>query len=274
MIYKNLELAMLGEMKNLKLNGIDVNSRGTAQIESLFRSIEITDPTDIYIGNTTRKFNPKYAITEWLWYLSGNASITNICKFASIWGQIKDKDNKVESNYGTYMLGDQWQFVKSELAHDEDSRRCTIVIHQPYHKQKNIADMPCTQYLQFFIRNNKLHMGVSMRSNDVVFGFSNDVFTFTLFQQLMLNDLRVHFPTLELGSYYHTTGSMHIYNRHYSMLDIDFEQKVPEHNKKYVLKNSITLQSIKENKLYLPKKDMSKEDLQLVITKIERELFI
>ena len=90
----------------------------------------------------------------------------------------------------------------------------------------------------------------------------------------MLNDLRVHFPTLELGSYYHTTGSMHIYNRHYSMLDIDFEQKVPEHNKKYVLKNYITLQSIKENKLYLPKEDMSKEDLQLVITKIERELFI
>ena len=274
MIYKNLETAMLGEMNHLKCYGSKVESRGTIQTEALFRNIEIQDPTDIYISNKTRKFNPKYAITEWLWYLSGNASISNICKFASIWGQIKDEDNNVESNYGTYMLGKQWQFVKGELVVDKDSRRCTIVIHQPYHKQKNMADMPCTQYMQFFIRDNKLHMGVSMRSNDVVFGFSNDVFTFTLFQQLMLNDLKYAYPDLELGSYYHHAGSMHIYERHYNMFDIDFEAKVPEHDKKYLLKPEITLQTIKEQELYLPEIDMSKEDLSKVVTLIERELFI
>lgn len=274
MIYKNLEIAMLGEMKHLKESGITVETRGTFTTEALFRSIEIQDPTDIYIGNKTRKFNPKYAITEWLWYLSGNAKIDNICKFASIWGHIKDDDNEVESNYGTYMLGDQWSFVKNELAVDKDSRRCTIVIHQPYHKRKNMADMPCTQYLQFFIRNNKLHMGVSMRSNDVVFGFSNDVFTFTLFQQLMLNELRDTHPTLELGSYYHNAGSMHIYDRHYKMLDIDFDAIVPEHDKKYLLKPDITLKTIKEKELYLPIDEMSKEDLSVVVNTIERELFI
>ena len=274
MIYKNLEAAMLGEMSNLKNSGCSVETRGTFSREALFRNIEILDPTDIYIGNKTRKFNPKYAITEWLWYLSGNAKIDNICKFAGIWGQIKDEDNKVESNYGTYMLGEQWQYCKGELTIDKDSRRCTIVIHQPYHKHKNLADMPCTQYMQFFIRNNKLHMGVSMRSNDVVFGFSNDVFTFTLFQQLMLNELRQANPLLELGSYFHHAGSMHIYDRHYKMLDIDFDADVPEHDKRYLLKPDVTLKTIKEKELYLPIADMSKEDLSTVVNLIERELFI
>ena len=90
----------------------------------------------------------------------------------------------------------------------------------------------------------------------------------------MLNDLMATYPNLELGSYYHNAGSMHIYDRHFKMLDIDFDQEVPEHNKKYVLKKDITLQNIKDNKLYLPKEDMSKEELNLIVTEIERELFI
>ena len=274
MIYKNLEAAMLGEMSHLKEYGTTVETRGTFSTEALFRNLQIEDPTDIYISNATRKFNPKYAITEWLWYLSGNPNVSNITKFASIWGQIKDENNNVESNYGAYMLGEQWQFVKGELTVDKDSRRCTIVIHQPYHKRKNLDDLPCTQYMQFFIRNNKLHMGVSMRSNDVVFGFSNDVFTFTLFQQLMLNELREYNPTLELGSYFHHAGSMHIYQRHYNMFDIDFDAPIPKHDKQYLLKPEITLKTIKNKKLYLPTNDMSKEDLSNIVDKIERELFI
>jgi thymidylate synthase len=113
-----------------------------------------------------------------------------------------------------------------------------------------------------------------MRSNDVVFGFSNDVFTFTLFQQLMLNELRVAHPKLELGSYFHHAGSMHIYDRHYKMLDIDFDADVPEHDKRYLLKPDVTLKTIKEKELYLPIADMSKEDLSTVVNLIERELFI
>ena len=51
----------------------------------------------------------------------------------------------------------------------------------------------------------------------------------------MLNELKRSHPTLELGSYYHSAGSMHIYDRHYKMLDIDFDAIVPEHDKKYLL---------------------------------------
>ena len=143
---------------------------------------------------------------------------------ATIWRQISDKNGQVESNYGFY-LKPQWEWVKQEILGDVDTRRATIVINQPYHKNKNPKDYPCTQYIQFFVRENKLNMGVNMRSNDLVFGLCNDVFTFALFQQLMLIELRDAGLDIELGSYYHHAGSLHVYERHYDMVS----EIIPNH---------------------------------------------
>lgn len=75
----------------------------------------------------------------------------------------------------------------------------------------------CTLSLHWFIRENKLHLIVSMRSNDVILGFTNDVFQFTMLQEAMMLELRKTYPELGLGNYYHNAGSMHIYDRHFSM---------------------------------------------------------
>ena len=186
------------------------------------------------------------------------------------------RDGKVESNYGTYLMGTQWLWLLKELKKDKDSRRCTIVIHQPMHKYKNTSDMPCTQYIQFFIRNNKLHMGVSMRSNDIIFGFCNDVFTFTLFQQLLLNDLRAVYPDLELGNYYHHTGSMHLYERHYGMAQNILDTNTIGYRKSkkvYKLKDDITSIDIEQQKLYLPTEDLDKDEITNSVNKIVEEIF-
>ena len=163
----------------------EVNSRGSTQKEVIFNSFSINDPTDILIDIPERKFSKNYAIAEWLWYLSSNPDVTNIGKFARIWRDIADDNNCVESNYGTY-ISPQWNWVVEELLSDRDTRRATITINQPYHKVKNKKDYPCTHYLQFMIRENRLHFSANMRSNDLVFGLCNDIFTFCLFQQLML----------------------------------------------------------------------------------------
>jgi len=119
-------------------------------------------------------------------------------------------------------------------------------------------------------------MGVSMRSNDVVFGYCNDVFTFALFQQLMLNDLRAIYPDLELGSYHHHAGSMHIYERHYEMakniLDID-KIGYKKDNKVYKLKDDVTSHDISEKKLYLPSEDLDKDEISDIVSNIVQEIF-
>ena len=188
---------------------------------------------------------------------------------ASIWNQIADPDQNVESNYGTY-LSPQWGWVKRELLSDPDSRRATFVINQPYHKHKNDKDYPCTQYIQFFIRNNKLHMGVNMRSNDLVFGLCNDIFTFCLFQQLMLNELKNSGLNIELGEYHHHAGSLHVYERHYSMIDeINSFDNYEADNQKFVLDSSFSLSDC----ICLPGFELSKQEIKQYVEHAKGLLF-
>jgi len=265
--FRNLQSCFSFFSKKL-VDAPEVNSRGSAQKELIFCNFEITDPADININIAERKFSKNYALAEWLWYVSGDPDVKNIGKLASLWTRICDDKNQVESNYGFY-LRPQWNWVKNELVNDSDTRRATFVINQPYHKIKNNLDYPCTQYLQFFIRDNKLHLGVSMRSNDLVFGLCNDVFTFCLFQQLMLNELKDAGLEIELGSYFHHAGSLHVYSRHYGMIEEISAKEYPPPELKLYLNENFTL----NNCLNLPSADMEKKELLNYVSHAEKVLF-
>jgi thymidylate synthase len=60
------------------------------------------------------------------------------------------------------------------------------------------------------VRDNRLHMLTSMRSNDAWFGLPHDIFTFTILQELVARSLG-----LELGEYKHVVGSLHLYEKHH-----------------------------------------------------------
>ena len=278
--YQNLNQTLYWIVNDVMRNGSDVEARGTKQKEICFYKTIIEDPTDLLISYPDRKFNPDYAITEWLWYLSQHKSTVNIGKMAKIWDMIKDDKGECESNYGEYLIPTgQWHWVINELAQDADSRRATIAINQPYHKDKNPKDIPCTQYLQFFIRDNKLNMGVYMRSNDVVYGFCNDIFTFALFHQLMFNSLRkIYGEEFKLGEYTHHAGSMHIYERHYDMANKIISNKAAEYykadNPKIVVHPDVDLDYILANELYLPREDMSKDEIKKVSQEISSKILI
>ena len=282
-IYQSLDEAFCEGLHLVDSEGRHVESRGTKQKELLFHQIEILDPTALSIMPRARKFQPLYAVAEWLWYLSANPSAQNIGKWASIWNDITDEKGDVESNYGTYIFGKagpitkysnrgtQWQWVIDELLADRDSRRATIMINQPYHKFKNKKDYPCTNNMHFFIRESKLFLGVNMRSNCSVHGFCNDVWTFCMFQQMMLNELNTRLPEdqqLSLGSYIHSAGSYHVYERHWSMMRKIVDNyraqntsSYPE-TPKFKLKPDITMGRVIDDWLYLPYADLSPEEIQ------------
>ena len=274
--YENLHDCFQSNLQDITYSGNKETSNGSTQTELLFQSMEILDPTKLSIDHPSRKFNPGYSVLEFLWYLSEHKKTNNIGKCANIWLKIQDEQEEVESNYGTYILGEQWDWIINELANDKDSRRCTIVIHQPHHKTKNAKDLPCTQYLQFFIRDNKLHLGVNMRSNDIIFGFCNDVFNFALFQQLMLNELKWknYYPDLELGSYFHHAGSLHLYEMHYDMRDNILMDNCFSEDTSYELRPYITKDYIKVNNMALPKEDLPKLELFAFTNAQMKKLFI
>ena len=276
-IYNDLNQAFVYSLKDLHEDGSIVCSRGSKQKEIINHNICILDPTALSIEPKARKFNPDYATSEWLWYLSQSRSAKNIGKMAGVWKEIADGREEVESNYGTYIF-EQWNWIMNELLKDSDSRRATIAINQPFHKYSNPKDYPCTQYLQFLIRDNKLHMIANMRSNDAIYGFCNDVFAFSLFQQLMLNDINWHLKDdekLELGHYYHHAGSFHIYEKHWPMMEKILSNYLPNFTqgnlKKYKLKSNVCGNL---GRYMLPEEDMTKEQIKEFTQKIAERIYV
>ena len=172
----------------------------------------IEDPTRNIVKSKIRNMPMRYAIGEMLWYMSGNNKLKEIQKYGLGWDRMSDDGVHVNSNYGwciKYKFGfDQWEWCKEELIKNPNSRRAVIHIKEPF--DKDSKDVNCTVCLQFFIREGKLHLTTYMRSNDLWMGFVYDVFQFTNMLVLMSMELE-----LEVGTYTHIAGSLHLYKRDY-----------------------------------------------------------
>lgn len=170
----------------------------------------------------TRKLNLNYIKKEFLWYLKGDKFDTSITESAKMWKTLINKDGSINSNYGQYIFGkiNQFDNVVKILTKDKTSRRASIVILNSKHLLSETADYPCTYSLNFRIRNEKLNMTVRMRSQDAIYGMSNDAPAFSFIHELLYVLLRdTIYPNLKYGLYTHSADSFHIYEQHFKMLD-------------------------------------------------------
>jgi len=172
----------------------------------------MTDPKDRKIINKERKWNQEYAEAEWQWYLSGDPKVSTLGdiygKIPEIWKRMADADGKVNSNYGyQWDRNGQLDMVLEMLKHNKDTRQACISIYDGKEISDYAFDTPCTYAIQFTIVNNRLDMCVTMRSNDLWYGFCNDQYQFSKLQELMAFRLDI-----ETGIYYHFAHNMHLYN--------------------------------------------------------------
>ena len=198
--------------------------RGQKIKEQLGASFTILNPRDRIPYVSGRKFSMTYMVAELLWYLSGNDKTEWISKYSNFWKSISDDGIHANSAYGARLFAkhpkiaggrfNQWEYIVDELKKDPDSRRAVMHLRVPDDSIDAKLDVPCTLALQFFIRNGKLHQIVNMRSSDVIFGIAYDIPAFTLFQEILANELGV-----ELGTYTHMSNSLHIYERHFDMAE-------------------------------------------------------
>jgi thymidylate synthase len=172
----------------------------------------ITDPKDRKIINKERNWKLDYAEAEWQWYLSGDPNISKLGdiygKIPEIWKRMADKHGYVNSNYGhQWKREDQLDHVVAMLKADPETRQATISIYDGKEIINYSNDTPCTYAVQFTIVNNRLDMCVTMRSNDLWYGFCNDQYQFSKLQEMVSERLEI-----ETGVYYHFAHNMHLYN--------------------------------------------------------------
>jgi thymidylate synthase len=159
---------------------------------------------------------------ETLWYLSGSNSLDHITYYIKKYRDLsgaKKGARLASGGYGPRIFGSGnksqmnavIQLIRRKLADPNgksDTRQAVIQIYDKLDLLTNSSDVPCTCTMQFLPRGGRLHMVVHMRSNDAYIGLPHDVFAFTFMQEIVARDVG-----LELGTYTHSVGSLHLYDQ-------------------------------------------------------------
>jgi thymidylate synthase len=143
--------------------------------------------------------------------LAGTNDVEFISYYIADYRQYADGD-VVFGGYGPRLLNwrglNQLENITAILKKRPDSRKAVIQLFDAGDIVVEHNDVPCTCTLQFMIREDALQLFVNMRSNDVFLGLPHDVFCFTMLQEIVARALSV-----EIGTYKHAVGSLHLYER-------------------------------------------------------------
>ena len=196
------------------------------------KTIEIINANFEVLPNETAIFGKlnSYANRELEWYLSQSLSVLDIPgNVPQIWMNISTKDDKheINSNYGWMEFSEknyeQYKHALEELVRDPYTRRACHIYTRPSiwndYNRNGMCDYICTFATQQFIRNKTLYYCVSMRSNDAVVGFKNDLFWARYIAKKLIFDLKERGIELnEEPIIYWTANSLHLYERDFHYL--------------------------------------------------------
>lgn len=97
--------------------------------------------------------------------------------------------------------------IKNLFEKDKYTRKAILDLGN----RRPIVHAPCMIYAHFIIRDNALHMLAETRGTEVSMGFVNDIYFYTIIQELMYNWLLETYPDLELGTFMYKTTSLHYF---------------------------------------------------------------
>lgn len=209
-VYKTLDDVLNDVFYDLINLPFDIKPTRGATSEIRGASFELINPL-ARLSRSEVKSKAFSAIGELLWYLSGSNKLEFIEHYISHYKK-EEEDGIIHGGYGPRLFNmrekyNQVNNVLSLLKESPSTRRAVIQLYDAADIAEKHKEIPCTCTLQFMIRNEKLHLYVSMRSNDAFKGLPHDVFAFTMFQEIIARTLDI-----ELGSYYHSAGSLHLYS--------------------------------------------------------------
>ena len=211
------------------------------------RTIEIIGSTFIADeGAIFGKPNYDYIKREEEWYHSQSLNVNDIPGGPpQIWKTVADSAGFINSNYGWTCFseanGSQYAHVLAELKNKPDSRRAVMIYTRPsMWEDYNVDgrnDFMCTNTVQYLIRDKQLNAVVNMRSQDSIFGYKNDRHFQHQVQKRLAQELDV-----EVGKLIWQTGSIHVYERHFYLIDHfmktgEIAILKEEYDKKYFVKN-------------------------------------
>lgn len=212
--------------------GAEVGSRNGRVKELLNPQIVITDPTRREVLSLNRKANVFAQIAETMWVISGRNDIEWLGAYLPRAKDYSDDGEVWRGGYGPRIRNwkaspeasttvDQLAYVVETLWKDPLSRQAVIAIYHPGEDTQPGLDRPCNTFLQFQSREGRLDLTVTVRSNDVMWGWSGiNAFEWSTLQEIVASLLNI-----SVGHLVFNIGSLHLYDQHWAKAhSIEYER--------------------------------------------------
>ena len=221
-VYNNIDHALPRLFGALLGGGDEVGSRNGRVVEFTHVGITLTKPWQREITVRGRKANLAAQIAETMWVLSGRNDVEFLAHYLPRAKDFSDDSKTWRGGYGPRLRKwatplregttlDQVAFVADLLRKDPLSRRAVISIYDPAVDSADGKDIPCNDFIVFTNRLGKLDMAVTIRSNDLMWGWSGiNAFEWSVLQELVAADVGV-----EVGALHFNTASLHLYQQHW-----------------------------------------------------------
>jgi len=208
----------------------NANKTGSRTIE-IVNAAFLVPPEEVSLFGAV---NHEYIKREMEWYLSESL---NVNAFPGgppkIWVQVAGSTGLINSNYGHCIFsvsnGSQYTGALKAIEDDLGTRRALMIYTRPsMHEDYNhtgMSDFICTNTVQYLVRDDKLHSMVSMRSNDALIGFRNDLHWQRYVHSRLLGDVQKKYPQVTLGDLWWNAGSLHVYARNFNLVDENYTSK-------------------------------------------------
>jgi thymidylate synthase len=207
------------KLQDLLRYGLQVAPRDKETREEL--AGQYTVPMPAYLSLRERKVNLAFMLAEPAWILSGSNRLEDLMPYMKAYQAFSDDGVFLRGAYGPKIV-DQLHYVVDCLYEDLSSRQAYLNIWRE--RPQKAADIACTTGMQFVVRDGRLHCITTMRSQDIVQGFTFDVFTFSMVAQAVRILLAERGTYTELGDLTVTAGSMHLYRDPFGKGDDQFKK--------------------------------------------------
>lgn len=205
---QNLRHGYIQIIDHVLAYGYRISPRNEPTYEVLAPTIILENPRDALPIGIGRKVNLRIAAVEAAQLIAGRAYPKLVLAASPNFAQFAEDDATFHGNYGA-RAGNQLRSIYRKLKDDPSTRQAVMALWNPtYDNIANKRDYPCTLGFQFLIRDDKLNVITTMRSNDVWWGLAYDLFQFSQLQLTLARALNTG-----VGHLIHQPGSLHIYEK-------------------------------------------------------------
>lgn len=247
MLFNDVSEALPSLLDGLLKRAPSVPSRNGNTKEFSFISMHILNPLNREVLVPERKASLAAQIAETVWVLSGRNDVEWLSHYLPRAKDFSDDGQVWRAGYGPRIR--RWEYSNEEgnwevdqlakvvqlLREDPTTRRAVISIFDPSSDFQASKDIPCNNWLHFLARDGKLNLNVSIRSNDVIWGWSG----INQFEWSVLLEIVAVLTGLEVGRIVYNVSSFHLYEHHFEkaqrIVDAfeDWELELPQKSPRF-----------------------------------------